>query len=63
MTLTDTLTKLLEEHEQQAKNPELWEDEEWKTTYYWLLDRVHSALERLDIPSCSVRIRQTYWGL
>ena len=48
MKLAEALTKLLKEHEYQAKHPEVWQDNPWKGTYYSLLNKVYDALETIE---------------
>lgn len=48
MKYVEALAKLLSEHERQAKHPELWQDNPWKSTYYTLLNKVHNGLEVID---------------
>ncbi|MDD4986111.1 MAG: hypothetical protein PHQ43_10060 [Dehalococcoidales bacterium] len=52
MKLTDALEKLLKEHERQAKQAELWQDNAWKSNYYLYLNLVYDNLEKLDNADC-----------
>jgi hypothetical protein len=48
MKLTDVLTSYTKYVIEQAKHPEVWEDNAWKSNYYFLRNRLYDALEQLD---------------
>ncbi len=48
MKYTEALTQLLKEHERQAKDPSLWQDNPLKMSYYGLFNKVYDKLEEID---------------
>jgi hypothetical protein len=48
MRLTEHLSHLLKDNEEQAKNPAVWQDNAWKSHYYLHLNAVHNTLEATD---------------
>lgn len=48
MKYTEALTKLLAEHERQARQPQVWQDNPWKSTYSLLFNKVFDKLDKID---------------
>jgi len=48
MKLTESLAKLLLEHERLAHHPSLWKDNTWKGIFYEHYNRIWEALNKLD---------------